>query len=188
MKNSFVLFADIYDVLGALTTEQKGLLFQLILDYQISGEFESTGDKVVDVAFIPIKQSLDRNNEKWEQIKQKRSEAGKKGMASRYKQDVTKTNKPQQKTTNVSRAFIPPSIEQVRAYCASRHNNVDAEAFVDFYSSKGWMIGKNKMKDWKSAVRTWERGDNRGAKVSKIEIDPKLRAFQASNEVVDWGM
>ena len=52
--------------------------------------------------------------------------------------------------------FIPPTIEQVREYCESRNNGIDPEHFVDFYSSKGWMIGKNKMKDWKAAVRTWE--------------------------------
>ena len=54
--------------------------------------------------------------------------------------------------------FIPPTIEQVKEYCKERNNSVDAEAFVDFYQSKGWMVGKNKMKDWKAAVRTWERG------------------------------
>ena len=53
--------------------------------------------------------------------------------------------------------FTPPSLEEVQDYCKSRRNGLDAQAFVDFYSSKGWMIGKNKMKDWKAAVRTWER-------------------------------
>lgn len=63
--------------------------------------------------------------------------------------------------------FIPPTVEEVSAYCTERDNSVDAEAFVDFYASKGWMIGKNKMKDWKAAVRTWEQGDKRkGVKVN----------------------
>ena len=57
--------------------------------------------------------------------------------------------------------FIPPTVEEVREYCTERDNSVDAESFVDFYASKGWMIGKNKMKDWKAAVRTWEQGDKR---------------------------
>jgi hypothetical protein len=57
--------------------------------------------------------------------------------------------------------FNPPTVEEVREYCTERGNGVDPEAFVDFYSSKGWMIGKNKMKDWKAAVRTWEQGDKR---------------------------
>ena len=53
--------------------------------------------------------------------------------------------------------FVPPSVEMVAEYCYERANNVDPNEFVDFYASKGWMIGKNKMKDWKAAVRTWER-------------------------------
>lgn len=56
--------------------------------------------------------------------------------------------------------FKPPTVEEVREYCYERNNNVNAEAFVDFYESKGWMVGKNKMKDWKAAVRTWEKGNN----------------------------
>ena len=58
---------------------------------------------------------------------------------------------------NNSRAFQKPSLEEVKAYCLERNNSVDPEAFISFYDSKGWMIGKNKMKDWKAAVRTWER-------------------------------
>lgn len=58
--------------------------------------------------------------------------------------------------------FIPPTVEEVMAYCKERKNNVDAERFVDFYTAKGWMVGKNKMKDWKSAVRTWERSGQNG--------------------------
>lgn len=53
--------------------------------------------------------------------------------------------------------FIPPSREEVQAYCLERNNNVDAERFIDYYTSNGWMVGKNKMKDWKASVRTWER-------------------------------
>lgn len=56
-----------------------------------------------------------------------------------------------------NKRFSPPSVEEVIAYCLERKNKVDAQSFVDFYSSKDWMIGKNKMKDWKAAVRTWER-------------------------------
>ncbi|RAI15308.1 MAG: hypothetical protein DKM22_04145 [Candidatus Melainabacteria bacterium] len=52
--------------------------------------------------------------------------------------------------------FIKPTIEEVSAYCAERKNGINAEAFINFYESKGWKIGKNSMKDWKAAVRTWE--------------------------------
>lgn len=59
--------------------------------------------------------------------------------------------------------FIIPSIEEIKKYCLERKNNIDAERFYDYYSSKGWMIGKNKMKDWKAAVRTWERNQSGAA-------------------------
>ena len=71
------------------------------------------------------------------------------------------TNKNEKNVKNekkCSRArFVPPSYEQVSSYCQERGNDVDAQRFLDFYQSKGWMVGKNKMKDWKAAVRSWER-------------------------------
>ena len=72
--------------------------------------------------------------------------------------------------------FIPPSREEVQAYCVERKNNVDAERFIDYYTSNGWMVGKNKMKDWKASVRTWERNGNqqpnKGTKTSKYSYEP----------------
>lgn len=53
--------------------------------------------------------------------------------------------------------FTPPSVEQVREYCYERGNSVDPQRFVDYYTSNGWMVGKNKMKDWRASVRTWEQ-------------------------------
>lgn len=53
--------------------------------------------------------------------------------------------------------FSPPTVEDVKAYCQNRKNGVDAQRWHDFYTAKGWMVGKNKMRDWKAAVRTWER-------------------------------
>ncbi len=67
--------------------------------------------------------------------------------------DIEEENIIRAKTTK----FIPPSVEEVADYCFERGNTVNPETFVDFYSAKGWMLGKNKMKDWKAAVRTWER-------------------------------
>lgn len=55
--------------------------------------------------------------------------------------------------------FKQPTSEEVKAYCQERNNRIDADHFIDYYASKGWMIGKNKMKDWRAAVRTWEKND-----------------------------
>ena len=60
--------------------------------------------------------------------------------------------------------FIPPTVEEVRQYCIDNNYSLDAQRFVDFYECKGWMVGKNKMKNWKAAVRTWIRKDREGVK------------------------
>ena len=62
--------------------------------------------------------------------------------------------------------FVKPTLEEVRAYCVERRNNVDPEMWYDFYESKGWWVGSNHMKDWKAAVRTWER-NNRPARYGR---------------------
>ena len=72
----------------------------------------------------------------------------------------------EEKKTHAKR-FVPPTVDEVRAYCEERKNNVDADSFVSFYESKGWMVGKNKMKDWKACVRTWERSRTDGKAVVK---------------------
>ena len=58
--------------------------------------------------------------------------------------------------------FSTPTIDDVRSYCQERGNTVDPDRFVDFYAAKGWKIGKDTMKDWKAAVRTWERRESGG--------------------------
>ena len=92
-------------------------------------------------------------------------------VSQRQTKDEQKTNIDEQKTNadkysigkksieKISRTFTKPTVEEVRAYCKERNNHVDPEKFVDFYESKGWMVGKNHMKDWKSSVRTWEKKD-----------------------------
>ena len=67
-----------------------------------------------------------------------------------------------------SNRFAQPSVDDVRAYCLERGNNIDPDKFVDYYTGNGWMIGRNKMKDWRAAVRSWERNDfNSGNKQQK---------------------
>ena len=71
-------------------------------------------------------------------------------------------DKDKDKDESISRAkrFTPPTLDDVSAYIRERGSNVDAQRFLDFYTAKGWMIGKNRMKDWKAAVRTWEKRDS----------------------------
>lgn len=65
--------------------------------------------------------------------------------------------------------FVPPTIEEITAYCKERKNNVDPEKFFYFYDAKDWMVGKSKMKKWKSAIVTWEKRDTKQTDVTNDE-------------------
>ena len=71
--------------------------------------------------------------------------------------NVTKPNVTERADKPPRSRFSPPTVEQVRTYCEERGNGIDAAAFVDFYTARGWMLNKTKMKDWRAALRTWER-------------------------------
>ena len=62
---------------------------------------------------------------------------------------------------NKGASFKKPTVNDIKEYCLWRSNGIDAETFFDFYESKNWMVGKNKMKDWKACMRTWEKRQNK---------------------------
>ena len=72
-----------------------------------------------------------------------------------------------------------PSLEEIQKYCDERNNGINANSFYNFYESKDWFIGKNKMKDWKACVRTWEQRNSKKVK-DKKDIIPKW--FNNSND------
>lgn len=76
------------------------------------------------------------------------------------------TDKNDKKEKNVRNIFKPPLIDEVKAYCLERKNNIDPESFIDYYEANGWMRGKAKIKDWKACVRTWEKNNNSGSNQS----------------------
>ena len=69
--------------------------------------------------------------------------------------DIEIESKPKRKR------FVPPTVEDVQAYCSENKYSIDAVRFVDYYTANGWMVGKNHMKDWKAAVRTWVQKDKK---------------------------
>lgn len=72
--------------------------------------------------------------------------------------EYTPYNPPQgDEGVSVPKRFVPPTPEEVNTYCRERNNGIDGSEFCDFYQSKGWLVGKSKMEDWKAAVRTWEK-------------------------------
>jgi len=88
------------------------------------------------------------------------------GIKENFKDNNTSININLTDSNNKGR-FKKPTVSEIAEYCIERKNNIDAETFYDFYESKDWKIGKNKMKDWKACVRTWEKRQvNKG--MSKI--------------------
>ena len=151
--------------------------YDAICSYALYGrepDLDSLPDAAA-IAFELIRPTLDTSKRK--------AESGKRGgsMEANEKQTVSKAEAKRKQTAREkenekenegeieienecymrtrARRFAPPTLEEVSAYCAERGNHVDPEHFVSFYESNGWKVGKNPMKDWKAAVRTWERDD-----------------------------
>ena len=83
---------------------------------------------------------------------------------------------------NTKGGFLKPTRFDIKGYCIERKNNVDCETFYDFYESKDWLIGKNKMKDWKACVRTWEKRN----KINKNNTNDRTTAHRF-DEDEDYG-
>ena len=82
-----------------------------------------------------------------------------------------------------SRNVIPPTLQMVSDYCESRRNGIDPQAFIDHYTSNGWMVGKTRMKDWQAAVRTWERNSPvKGAGVKKDRFANLKRLYEETED------
>ena len=98
----------------------------------------------------------DRNEQQNEQ------QANSKRTANEQQNDTN--NNTTTKTIKTNNVFVPPTLQEVSDYCKERKSMIDVNKFIDFYESKGWMVGKNKMRDWKASVRTWEKGSSFNAK------------------------
>ena len=89
------------------------------------------------------------------------------------------------------KTFTKPTIDKIQDYCIERNNNVNAEQFYDYYESNGWKVGKNSMKDWKAAVRTWERSEYRkpnskkNSKEDAINVVKELMEEYANEQFED---
>ena len=185
-KNSFVMYTEYLKHIQKLSMEQRGELFTAILCYA-AGDDVPELDAAADMAFSFIRERMDRDSAAYMDKVEKRREAGKLGGRPRAnvyseKQEKAKKangfsekqNNPDTVTDNVtdtvtdikkeskekSSRFSPPTRQDVSEYCREKgYSNVDVDRFIDFYSCKGWMVGKNKMKDWKAAVRNWARSE-----------------------------
>ena len=158
-----------------LTDEEVGRLFRALIQYSETGERQELSGRE-SVAFGFIAADIDRSKAAYDA----KCEKNRQNIAKRYATTENDGIRPntevyegyQSKSKSKSKSkikedidisqqkrFVAPSVAEVAEYCRSRGNNVDAERFVSYYDSNGWMVGRNHMKDWRAAVRTWERKD-----------------------------
>ena len=165
------------EVIAPLNDSEKGRLFDAMLLYAENGE-EPTEFRGNERFLWPVaKQDIDRTALKNDVLRANGLKGGRpKTKDNQTKPNETKENQTEpnesykEKKSNIKKykketllteckekRFVPPTVEEVEAYCRERGNSVNARMFVDFYSAKGWKIGKDPMKDWKASVRTWEQ-------------------------------
>ena len=247
-KETFLFYADWLNVIRDLPSEVQLEVYQAIAEYAIYDNLIEL-KPLAKVAFGFIKQTIDRDTQKYISISEKRSEAGKKGGRPLKNNELKESNEKQKKqllsekskksncplndNDNVNdndisflekkkqksdaavsdlenensespletlqapkeqsgggrKRFVIPTPEEVQAYCDERKNGILGQQFCDFYSAKGWKIGKEPMKDWKAAVRTWEmrRKDSTPSIAQpqpQISTPKRIRFDEYGNEVI----
>ena len=175
-KKSFILYTDLIHTVSKLPDENAGKLFKIILEY-VNDLNPTVDDLIVDVVFEPIKQQLKRDLQKYSTYIDKQKANGLKGGRPKTQKTqafILKPKKADSVNDNVNdsviKRFVKPTPKDVLHYMTEKGFPNQADRFVDFYEAKGWMIGKNKMKDWKSCVRNWNRKDTSTNNQPKIML------------------
>ncbi len=164
-KKSFLLYCDLIHTVEQLTDEQAGDLFKHILRY-VNDQEPQTENVITRIAFEPIKQSLKRDLQKYEDIRKRNQDnARKRWDATASDRIPNDTKNADSVSVSVSgsvtdkkeiKGFVKPTIEQLKEYMSEQGMNDIAENWLNHYEANGWMVGKVKMKDWKASVRTWK--------------------------------
>lgn len=221
-KKSFVMYESWGAAIEKMNNEQAGELIKAIYAFQKNPDVVPE-DPAIAFVFEIIKQKLEEDNKRYEEVCAARSEGGKKGgrpkaNASDKKQMVSEESKKSKcfsekakKADNDNeydndlkentlegvkeKRFAPPTLENVSEYCREMgYTNVDAVCFIDFYTSNGWMVGKNRMKDWKAAVGNWDRREKNPqrqdgtAEVAKKNRFHNLEEHGYDYDAMVWGM
>ena len=149
-------FADLYE--KSKVTISKWISELVVNGYVSTSYTYKEGSKEIDKRYISILKGGVKENLKG-------------GIKENFKDNNTSINNTSiiKEKIKKRKNFIVPTIIEIEDYCRLRGNQINAEQFYDFYQSKGWMVGKTKMKDWKAAIRNWERNRKKNLKgMSKI--------------------
>lgn len=193
MRDTFIFYRSFKESMSDLSDKDKLIMYEAISDYSLDlKEPKLTG--FPKALFSLIRPILDANIQRWKNGRKGGAPIGnlnakkqpKNNQKTTEKQpnkdkDVNKDKEYNIKNVNIedkssnngadkSTRFVPPTLSEVQDYIQKNNYSVDASTFIDFYTSKGWMVGSNKMKDWKAAVRTWQRKQKSSGNSSDIGV------------------
>ena len=209
-RESFVFYRSFYEGIKELPRDIQGEVLTAIMEYGLNGATTENQKPITKAMFALIKPQLDANNQRFENGKKggrpkancNQTETETKPKQNRNKtkpepnvnvndnvNDISFLSKKKQKSDAGRKKFTIPTPEEVQAYCDERKNGILGQQFCDFYSAKGWKIGKEPMKDWKAAVRTWEmRRKDQSTPITQsqaqISTPKRIRFDEYGNEVV----
>lgn len=180
MRDSVVFYRSFAEAIKALPKEEQLKALWAVIDYGLD-EITPEEYGVHTAIFLMAKPQIDANNKRYQngtkggrpitEQKPNHNQIITKPKPNQN-QTITKAEPKEKEKVNVKdkdkvkvkdkesvcTRFVPPTHQDVSDYCQEKgYTNVDIERFIDFYESKGWMVGKNKMKDWRAAVRNWNR-------------------------------
>lgn len=186
-RDQFTFYRSYYEALKSLPKKDRTDTVMAILAYALDEELPKLSGVPLSV-FTLIRPTLDSGRIKAENRKNKtktnqeqnknkptsnQHQTGKEGEREKEKEgEVEREGESERENDSYispptpspegapKKRFVPPSVDEVRAYCQERGNGIDPQGFVDFYAARGWVVGKTPMKDWKAAVRTWESREN----------------------------
>lgn len=182
MKKSCVIYDSWGELLVNLPDDMAGQLIKQIIAYAFDMTQLPIDNPAIGAMFAMVKSKLDEDAEKYQakvdrlKTNSERNRDDIETISERNRNEVggvsvsvyeyVSDKDIKEKEKEQKKRFVKPSLEKVRSYCQERNNNVDPDAFIDFYESKGWKVGNQPMKDWKAAVRTWEKRESRPANKS----------------------
>lgn len=134
-----------------LTLEERGALLTGIIAIAEGLQVKKNQNPYLELLLESVRMEL--------AVSKRNTANGKHGGNPNLAGKTVKPPKPEPEKRQKRTGFVPPTLEEVCAYCSERGNNVNPQVFIDFYTSKGWKVGNQPMRDWKACVRTWERKD-----------------------------
>ena len=202
-KKSVLIYVDWIATFNKLEDDEAGRLIKHFFSYV--NDLNPTSDRLTEILFEPIKQQLKRDLKAYEQTCERNSlnaslrwNKNNATACDRIRTDAKHAdndndNDNDNDTYNSkrkSKRFSPPTLLEVEDYCFERKNTVDASKFIDYYTSNGWKVGKNAMKDWRAAVRTWEKtqknNNNENKQGNGFDADAKWRSEMEASIARDY--